>query len=87
MTPVRNAVIRPMLVERNTQSVGWTEVTAQELDSEKHAELFERLDMFKNNSNGNREYYPSYRLDRDGNRSVSICSMKVRISRIGPITH
>lgn len=66
MTPVRNAVIQPILVERNTQSVGWTEVAARELDAERHAELFERLDTFKNNSNGNREYYPSYRLDRDG---------------------
>ncbi|WP_155972866.1 hypothetical protein [Paenibacillus sp. Leaf72] len=66
MTPVRKAAIGPMLVERNTQPIGWTEVTAEELDAEKDAELLGRLEVFKRSVKSNREYYPSYRLDRDG---------------------
>ncbi|WP_458120167.1 hypothetical protein [Paenibacillus sp. Z6-24] len=46
MFPVREVSIRPMLLERHTQSVGWKEVTPADLDSEEDTDIIKQLGQF-----------------------------------------
>lgn len=62
-TPIRKAIIRPMLAERNPRYVGWTEMTIEEAEN---SELAERLKAFRKNTDSSRQYYPDCRLDRNG---------------------
>lgn len=68
MSPPREAVIGPLLVERRPRSAGWTEVTEQELDPQEDADILKQLAIFKDSASRGYEVYQSYRLDRDGER-------------------
>lgn len=66
MSPLREAVIGSMLVERHPHSAGWTEVTKQELNPEDHEDILKQLDIFKDSISLSYEEDQTYRLDRDG---------------------
>ncbi|WP_270165787.1 hypothetical protein [Paenibacillus sp. SYP-B4298] len=66
MSPVREAEIRPLLIERRTRPAGWYEVTLEELDPEEDEDVLEELESFKQTTYSTYEQYQSFRLIRAG---------------------
>ena len=70
MSPVREAVIRPLLVQRSPQSAGWYECPLDRLDPEEDEDVLEAIEEFRQGPHTSYEYSQSFRLERDGDRVV-----------------
>lgn len=66
MSPVRQAHIPPLLVERYTYSVGWYPYDPEQLDPHEDADLLERLQSFRASSHHSLEVDQTCLLERDG---------------------
>ncbi|ANF95560.1 hypothetical protein [Paenibacillus bovis] len=68
MSPVREAVIGPMLVERYPKSIGWLEVMPTDLNPEEDADIIEQLHSFEESRLNSYEVHEDYRLEREGDQ-------------------
>ncbi|MFD1887257.1 hypothetical protein [Paenibacillus wenxiniae] len=66
MSPVRQACISPMLVERSTHSVGWDAYTPEQLDPEEDEDILEHIEKFKTATYNTLEVDQTCLLKRDG---------------------
>lgn len=66
LSPVREAIIRPLLAERKVHSVSWEETSLDDLDPEEDQDIFEQIEIFKQAPYNSYELDQSYRLERDG---------------------
>lgn len=70
MSPVREAVIGPLLVQRSPQSAGWYECPLDRLDPEEDEDVLEAIEEFRQGPHTSYEYSQSFRLERDSDRVV-----------------
>ncbi|WNS45563.1 SUMF1/EgtB/PvdO family nonheme iron enzyme [Paenibacillus sp. MMS20-IR301] len=70
MSPVREAVVSPMLVQRHPVAAGWYELPLEKLDPQEDAELIEEIEQFRHAPHSSLEVSQSYRLERDGGQVV-----------------
>ncbi|MEK3904343.1 SUMF1/EgtB/PvdO family nonheme iron enzyme [Paenibacillus sp. FSL R7-0179] len=70
MSPVREAVIGPLLVQRQPVSAGWYECPLDRLDAEEDEDVFEAIEEFRQGPHTSYEYSQSFRLERDGDQVV-----------------
>ena len=72
MSPVREVHISPMLVECETTSLGWIEVTEEEAYAQEHEDFPEALVAFKQSGLNEYELHLQFRLIRDNGGKVQI---------------
>ncbi|MEK5032558.1 SUMF1/EgtB/PvdO family nonheme iron enzyme [Paenibacillus sp. FSL R7-0302] len=70
MSPVREAVIGPVLVQRHPISAGWYEYAVEELDPEEDRDILEAIEEFRQGPHTSYEYSQYFRLERDGEQIV-----------------
>ncbi|MEK3793858.1 hypothetical protein MKX42_19170 [Paenibacillus sp. FSL R7-0204] len=70
MSPVREAVIGPLLVQRQPASAGWYECPLDRLDPEEDADVLEAIEEFRQGPHTSYEYSQYFRLERDGEQIV-----------------
>lgn len=68
MSPVREADIGPLLIERQTRLVAWYEVELDDLDPEEDSDVLEALELVKSSNYGSYEQHQSFRLDKEDGR-------------------
>ncbi|WP_378127744.1 hypothetical protein [Cohnella boryungensis] len=68
MSPVREADIGPLLIERQTRSVAWYEVELADLDPEEDDDVLEAIERIKASNYGSYEQHQSFRLDKGDGR-------------------
>lgn len=66
MSPVRAAVIPPMLVERRARQIGWTEVSPDGEEASDFEDLWEELQKFRLGHYSEYTLHDSYKFVRDG---------------------
>jgi hypothetical protein len=65
MSPVRNAVIPPMLAERYARPIGWIEISDQDEEAYDYEDFHEELEKFKNSSYNEYTCYNSFKFVRE----------------------
>lgn len=65
MSPVREAAVRPMLVERAFSSAGWFDYDPSKLDPEEDDDLIEELERFRQMPQQSLEIYQYARMERE----------------------
>ncbi|MFD2115822.1 hypothetical protein ACFSTH_11600 [Paenibacillus yanchengensis] len=68
MSPVREADIGPLLIERRTHSVAWYEVRLADLDPEEDDDILEELERFKTSSYRTYELHHSFQIEKKDGR-------------------
>lgn len=72
MSPVREVTIGPMLVECETISLGWIEVTEEEAFAQEHDDFPEALAQFKQSGLNEYELHLQFRLVRHREGDIQI---------------
>ncbi|MEK4852505.1 SUMF1/EgtB/PvdO family nonheme iron enzyme [Paenibacillus sp. FSL H7-0756] len=70
MSPVREAVIGPLLVQRQPASAGWYECPLDRLDPEEDEDVLQAIEEFRQGPHTSYEYSQYFRLEREGDQVV-----------------
>ncbi|QUL57675.1 hypothetical protein KDC22_15045 [Paenibacillus tritici] len=70
MSPLREAVIPPMLVQRHPIPAGWYEYAVEGLDPEEDGDILEAIEEFRQAPHTSYEYSQYFRLERDGGQII-----------------
>ncbi|WP_322906292.1 hypothetical protein [Paenibacillus campi] len=68
MSPVRQAQIAPLVVERQTHAVGWIRYAPEQLDPEEDDDILEHLERFQTSTYRSLEVDQTCLLERDGDQ-------------------
>ena len=79
MSPVRQVTVHPMLVERETNGIGWKRVTADDPELARR-NYKEKLEKFLHGSSGSCEWHNSVRISRKNGELITECYSSIALA-------